>query len=38
MDNGATYKWFGVNNTWRNSGDPANGSGSSKTGWTIFYV
>ena len=34
----ATYKWWvGVNGTWRNSGDPANGSGEVFTGSATMF-
>ena len=34
----ATYKWWvGVNGTWRNSGDPANGSGEIFTGSATMF-
>ena len=34
----ATYKWWvGVNGTWRNSGDPANGSGEVFTGSSTMF-
>ena len=35
----ATYKWWvGVNGTWRNSGDPANGSGQVFTGSSSMFT
>ena len=35
----ATYKWWvGVNGTWRNSGDPANGSGEIFTGSATMFI
>ena len=32
-----TKVWFGKNNTWQNSGDPANGTNASYTTWTTTY-
>ena len=32
-----TKVWFGKNNTWQNSGDPANGTNASYTNWTTTY-
>ena len=32
-----TKVWFGKNNTWQNSGDPANGNNASYTTWTTTY-